>query len=217
MTPAEALTTACLVAVAGLLVADRREAAAGRIAAKMAASTGFVAVALALGATNTVYGRWVLGALLLGWVGDALLLSSAPRAFLAGLGAFLLSHLLYVGAFASGALSLPVAAIALAPALAVGVVVLRWLLPHVPAGFKAPVTAYVVVILGMCVAAAGHAGATGRYAVLGGALLFAASDVSVASDQFVRRAYVNRLWGWPAYFVAQLVLAWSVQGGRLFG
>lgn len=210
MAPAEALTAACLVAVAGLLIADRREAAAGRIVAKMAASTGFLAVALALGATDTVYGRWVLGALLLGWLGDALLLSDAPRAFLAGLGAFLLSHLLYVGAFASGALSLAAAAVAVVPALAVGVVVLRWLLPQVPADFRAPVTAYVVVILGMCVAAAGHAGASGRLAVLAGALLFAASDVSVARDQFVRRVYVNRLWGWPAYFVAQLMLAWSV-------
>lgn len=78
------------------------------------------------------------------------------------------------------------------------------------ANFKAPVVAYVVVILGMCIAAAGHAFADTRFAGLAGALLFAASDLSVARDRFVRQAYVNRLWGWLTYFAAQLVLAWSV-------
>jgi hypothetical protein len=68
----------------------------------------------------------------------------------------------------------------------------------------------VVVILGMCVTAAGHAYASERWAVLLGALLFTASDLSVARDRFVRQGYINRLWGWPTYFVAQMVLAWTV-------
>jgi len=91
-----------------------------------------------------------------------------------------------------------------------GAGVLRWLLPHAPKEFKSPVLAYVVVILCMCVAAAGHAFAAQRWDVLAGALLFAASDISVARDRFVAAGYVNRLWGWPTYFVAQLVLAWTV-------
>lgn len=204
------LTVACLACVAALLVADRRDLVVGRIVAKLAASTCFVLVAVGLDALGSTYGRFILGALLLGWLGDALLLSRAPQAFMAGLAAFLLSHVLFAVAFAAGALSLPAMAVAAVLAIAFGAVVLRWLLPHVPANFKAPVVAYVVVILGMCTMAAGHAVASQRWAVLSGALIFTVSDLAVARDRFVRQGYVNRLWGWPTYFGAQLVLAWTV-------
>ncbi len=205
-----ALTLACLASVVALLVADRRGLAVWRVVAKLAASTFFVGVAIALDAQHSPYGRLILGALLLGWLGDALLLARASQAFMAGLTAFLLSHLLFAAAFASGALSLWAMTIASVLAVVVGGVVLRWLLPHVPGPFKAPVIAYVVVILAMCVTAAGHAWAAQRWAVLAGALLFTASDISVARDRFVRQGYVNRLWGWPTYFAAQLVFAWTV-------
>lgn len=205
-----ALTVACLVAVLALLVADWRGLAAGRVVAKLTASTCFVLVAVTLGALEFVYGQWIVGALVLGWLGDALLLSRAPQAFMVGLAAFLLSHVLYAVAFASGSLSMPAMAVTAVLALVFGFGVLRWLLPHTPGNFKGPVIAYVVVILGMCVAAAGHAHASGRWAVLAGALLFTASDISVARDRFVEQSWVNRLWGWPTYFAAQLVLAWTV-------
>ena len=204
------LTVACLAAVAVLLVADRRGLSLWRGIAKLAASTCFVLIAVSLGALSFTYGQLIVGALVLGWLGDALLLSRAPKAFMAGLAAFLLSHLLFTVAFWSGGLSVPAMAIASVPVLVLGWLVLRWLLPHTPGNFKAPVLAYVVVILGMCVAAAGHAHASERWAVLVGALLFTASDLSVARDRFVRQAFVNRLWGWPTYFVAQVVLAWTV-------
>ena len=205
-----ALTFACLVSVLVLLLVDRREWPLGRVIAKLAASTCFVGVAISLGATGSTYGQLILGALVLGWMGDALLLSRAPKAFMAGLGAFLLSHVLFAAAFFSGARSAQAMVIGAVAAVVFGVGVLRWLLPHAPKEFKGPVLAYVVVILCMCVAAAGHAFAAQRWDVLAGALLFAASDISVARDRFVAPGYVNRLWGWPTYFVAQLVLAWTV-------
>jgi hypothetical protein len=37
-----------------------------------------------------------------------------------------------------------------------------------------------------------------------------ASDVAVARDRFVAPSVGNRLWGLPLYFVAQLLLAWTV-------
>ena len=43
-----------------------------------------------------------------------------------------------------------------------------------------------------------------------GALLFFASDLSVARDVFVHRTFVNRLWGLPLYYAAQLCLAATV-------
>jgi len=205
-----ALSVACLVSVLLLLVADHRGSGVGRVVTKLGASTCFVLVAVSLGAWASTYGKLILGALVLGWLGDALLLSRAPKAFMGGLASFLLSHLLFAAAFLSGALSMPAVLGAAVAAVLFGAVVLRWLMPHAPQEFKGPVLAYVVVILCMCVAAAGHAFASQRWAVLVGALLFTASDLSVALDRFVRQGFGNRLWGWPTYFAAQLVLAWTV-------
>jgi uncharacterized membrane protein YhhN len=207
-----ALTGCCLACVAALLLAERAGSRWGRVLLKLGASSSFVAVAVSLGAPGSVYGRWMLAALLLGWLGDALLLSRQPPAFLAGLGAFLLSHLCFALAFLGGALSTLAIGIASVAALAFGAGVQRWLEPHLTAGFRWPVRAYVAVILLMCVAAAGHAAAAGRWAVLAGALLFALSDLAVARDRFVHAGFANKLWGWPTYFGAQLLLAWTVAG-----
>ncbi len=216
------LTVACIASVLVLLAVDRLGSQVWRAAAKMAASTFFVLIAVSLGAHASTYGQFILAALLLGWLGDALLLSRAPKAFMGGLAVFLLSHVLFAAAFLSGGLSgvlsgaLSVPAMGAAGVLAAvfGTFVLRWLLPHTPGDFKGPVSAYVLVILGMCVAAAGHAFGSQRWAVLVGALLFALSDISVARDRFVRPGHVNRLWGWPSYFLAQVVLAWTVAGSH---
>lgn len=205
-----ALSLGCLACVAALLLAERAGSRWGRVLFKLGASSCFVGVAVALDAHRSGYGQLLLAALLLGWLGDALLLSRQPRAFLAGLAAFLLSHLCFALAFLSGPLSATALGLAAALALAFGAGVQRWLGPHLTAGFRWPVRAYVAVILLMCVAAAGHAAAAGRWAVLVGALLFALSDLAVARDRFVKASFVNKLWGWPTYFAAQLLLAWSV-------
>lgn len=212
MTLPIALTLACAACVLALLVADRQRWLVGRAVFKLGASTCFVSLAIALGAMGSPYGVLILGALLLGWLGDALLLSRRSGAFMAGLGAFLLSHGLFAAAFASGALAWPAMGVALVLAVIIGAALLRWLWPNTPAGFKWPVLAYVVVILAMCVVAAGHALAHARAIVLLGALLFAVSDIAVARDRFVRPSPLNHLWGWPTYFSAQLLLGWSVVG-----
>ena len=76
----------------------------------------------------------------------------ASKAFMGGLAAFLLSHVLFAVAFLSGVLSSQAMGVAAVVVAVFGAGVLRWLLPHTPKEFKAPVLAYVVVILGMCVA-----------------------------------------------------------------
>lgn len=210
MTLPTALTAACAMFVIAQLVVDRLQWPLARMITKLGASTCFVALAIALGAMESRYGQWVLGALLLGWLGDALLLGQRSAAFMAGLAAFLLSHGLYATAFAAGPLSWPAMGVALLLAVAAGFGVLRWLLPHTPRAFKRPVLAYVGVILAMCVAATGHAVATGRWTVLLGAVLFAISDIAVGRERFVRSSPTNHLWGWPTYFGAQVLLAWSV-------
>jgi uncharacterized membrane protein YhhN len=207
---ADALTLACLTAVAGLLLAERFAWPFARTVFKMGASSAFVLVALALDAPASIYGRLILAALVLAWLGDAVLVSRRRDAFLAGLGAFLLAHLCFALAVVVEAFPLAPFLVALAPALASGIPVLRWLWPHLRAADRGPVAAYVAAILVMCAAAAGYGAATGHWRVLPGAVMFAASDIAVARDRFVAKGFRNKVWGLPAYYVAQLLLAWSI-------
>lgn len=150
-------------------------------------------------------------ALALSVVGDLALISTQKRWFLAGLGAFLLAHVGYVVAFA--ALGISEAAGLGAAVVAVGFAagVWRWLGPHV-GGMARPVQAYVLVICAMMCTAAGVAavGGPGRLGVLLGALVFAASDLCVARQRFIKQEPLNRVIGLPLYYGAQLWLAWSV-------
>ena len=45
-----------------------------------------------------------------------------------------------------------------------------------------------------------------------GAVSFYASNISVARNQFVAPGRVNRMWGLPLYYLAQVLLA-STAGG----
>lgn len=205
-----ALTIGCLLAVAGLLVAERRNLGAARGLAKVAASTAFVLLALSLHAAATSYGQLVLLALVLSWIGDVFLLSQRSAPFLAGLGSFLLAHVAYSVAFATGALSSSAFLVGLIFASVIGVITLRWLWGRLDAAYKVAVTAYVIAIVAMCTMAIAHSAASHSWLVAVGAMAFAASDISVARDRFVVSAFLNKAWGLPVYYCAQLLLAWSI-------
>jgi uncharacterized membrane protein YhhN len=201
---------ATLIALALLLVSEARGSRAGVWVWKPLASTGFVATALAAGALDTSYGRWVVVALVLSWWGDVLLIPRARAAFALGLASFLAGHLAFAGGFVARGVSLPwllaTAIVLLLPAL----VVLRWLAPHVPDALRLPVRAYVVAISSMVACAFGtwaHAGGGG---LLLGALMFFVSDLAVARERFVAHGFVNKTWGLPLYYGGQLFLAASV-------
>jgi uncharacterized membrane protein YhhN len=127
--------------------------------------------------------------------------------FQLGIGAFLAAHLSYAVAF----LHFPTDPTVLALSAVVFVVAagwaIRWLRPHVPAAFRWPVRAYVLVITLMAVAAFGAWGGGGPPTIALGALGFAISDLAVARDRFVSAGFVNSAWGLPLYFAAQLLLA----------
>lgn len=211
---AELLSALCLLAVSALLVAETRKYAAMRAVAKTLASLAFVGVAVALDATASTHGRLILGALLLSLLGDVLLLSQRSRAFLAGLVAFLLAHLLYAVAFLRLGVSPEATGAAAVAALLVAIGVLRWLWPSLGPAWRAPVATYVVVIMMMCTLAIGHAGPSGVWSIALGAVAFAASDLAVAREKFVRASFTNKAWGLPLYYAAQLLLAWSVVAGH---
>ena len=197
-----------VVAVAALLYSEANGHRVGVWIAKPLASTGFVCAAVAAGALDTSYGKLVLLALVLSWLGDVLLIEA--RTFLPGLVSFLMGHLAFAVAF----LALGVAPLV---ALATGALLLlpmrmaqRWLSPHVPLKMQVPVQAYMGVISVMVLCAAGAAWAAGMPAILVGAAAFYVSDLAVARQRFVEKSFTNKLWGLPLYYGAQLVLAWTV-------
>lgn len=198
-------------AVACLLVAEWADVAVARAAAKMAAASSFVALALERGALESDFGLVLLVGLVLCWIGDACLLSAGrSRAFLAGIGAFLLGHLAYAVAFvrlgldASGLIVGAVAVTLFAAAT------LRWLWPALPGDFRMPVVAYLGVISVMMATAIGATWAGAPLSIMVGATVFAFSDLFVARDRFVREGFINAAIGLPAYFGAQMLLAASI-------
>lgn len=219
-----ALTIGSALACALLVAAEWRGMAALRIAAKLAASAMFVAVGVqALGAGHGIrHARFVeamFAGLVLGAIGDACLLAADKRWFLAGLGVFLLGHLAYVAGIAmiEPAALWPGDAgwLAVAP-VGAGLAALAMLWPRL-GSLRLPVIAYVAAISVMVVAAIAAArGAAlpvpNRHRLVIGASLFFVSDLAVARDRFVARTFTNKLWGLPAYYSGQLLIAWSIAG-----
>jgi uncharacterized membrane protein YhhN len=210
MDPASTSIVVCAVAVVGLLLAEHRHSQAGKWLTKPVASAAFVALALASGALESVYGRLLLVGLLLCLVGDILLIPERrPAVFRAGVFAFLSGHLAYAAAFLTRPLSTTWMLVAAALILLVLWQVWHWLRSALPRDMRVPVQAYFAVIGAMSILACGVTGAGGPAAVAVGALAFTASDISVARDRFVRPQFVNRAWGLPLYYAAQVLLALS--------
>jgi uncharacterized membrane protein YhhN len=188
----------CALACAVLVVAEWKHLATARVIAKVIASLAFLGLGLSAQPHS-----WIVVGLALGVVGDIALLSE--RGFLLGLGAFLLGHIAYVIAFATvlpptqwwtwwALLPITVASIAL---------VLLW--PRL-GSLRIPVIAYVLVIVAMTIGAL----AIDTVPLTPGALLFFASDLSVARDKFVGASFTNKLWGLPAYYLGQILIAYSL-------
>jgi uncharacterized membrane protein YhhN len=173
--------TAWVVVHVGALVFHERRQGTGRARAhKTAASLGFVALALALGAPGGgAFGGALLAGLVLSAVGDVALAFPGERPFMAGLVAFLLGHIAYIVAAAARVpvLEWP----ALWSILPVGgsAAATVWLWPHL-GSMRAPVLAYVTAITVMVIGALAVLAREGTAALLFGlgAVLFYASDLA---------------------------------------
>ncbi len=160
---------------------------------------------------------WLAAALLLGALGDLCLAYDGDRAFMAGLTAFLLSHIAYVVLF--WPMADPVLIWAEAWRLAC-VGVLAVLVPAFilalrrPAGSLAlPVAVYGLVIGIMGVTALAVADAV----IFLGAALFLSSDTALAAEKFLivsGRPFgrLLRLFVWASYYAAQFVFTLAVAG-----
>lgn len=171
-----------------------------------------LATAVALEPADPAVRAWFVLALALSLAGDVALL--APRAFVAGLAAFLLAHVAYTVGFLVGGLAPPAVAIGaaamLAFDLAVGPRLLRALRAGGRAGLAWPVAAYIAAISAMVAAAAGSL----DFVALAGAVLFAASDTLLAEVRFVRRVRGGDVATMVLYHLGQgmLVLSLALAG-----
>lgn len=198
----------CAVAVAGLLWAEYRRSRTGLWLTKPVASLAFIWAGVAAGALDSSYGQLMLLGLVLCLLGDLLLIPhDRPAVFRAGVFAFLAGHVAYSVAFITRPLDpFGLAAGAVLLAVVVGGS-LSWLAGSLPRDMAWPVRIYMVVIGVMATLACGVSAAGGPWAVAAGALAFTASDLSVARDRFVQHEFLNRAWGLPLYYAAQLLLA----------
>lgn len=196
------------------VVADWRKWQTVRWFSKLAASTAFVALAVSNGATGSQYGRLLLLALIFSWVGDALLLSLRNDFLLAGIVSFFFANAAFAVAFVSQPLDQAWLAIALAIFSAAGLAFLYWLWPYLARLYKIMVPVYLAAITLMTSLAISVSVASMSPLLAIGAITFITSDISVARDRFVARSVVNKAWGLPLYYIAQLLFSMSVISHR---
>lgn len=203
----------CMGAVALLLAAEYSGQRRLKWLTKPAASAAFIGLALSEGALGAgAFGLFLLAGLVLCAAGDVLLIPRAERWFLAGMGAFALGHGAYIAAFLSQSpQAKPLVFAAALAMIVVGAAVLRTLWGKL-GPMRAPVAVYIAIISAMVIASVAASPVSGGYAwaLVAGAVGFAASDIAVARDQFIAQSIRNKLWGLPLYYGSQLVLAASV-------
>jgi len=161
---------------------------------------------------------WFVAALVACLAGDVLLMLPSDL-FVAGLGAFLVGHLLYIGGllqppsppgvppFAFSTAGLVVAAfVAVAYGIVPATLIFRALVRDGQRALVPPVAVYLVVILVMAVLAAN----VGVPMALAGAALFVASDTILAVNRFVRPLPHGNVAVHVTYHLAQGLLVLSL-------
>jgi len=154
--------------------------------------------------------RWLVFAALLWSLGGDLWLVF-PGGFVPGLLNFLVAHVLYIAALASGGSTVLV----LLPFLAGGLAMLAYLWPHL-GKHRIPVLVYVAVIVGMGWQAAARALAPGvpepsGTLALAGAIVFMVSDGVLATDRFAAPFAAGDGVVMVTYYTAQILIALSVR------
>ncbi|MFI5210536.1 MAG: lysoplasmalogenase [Gemmatimonadales bacterium] len=174
-----------------------------------------IAILLLLAATGTSphgprYQLAIVAGLSCSLVGDVMLMLPGDR-LVPGLAAFLVAHLAYLVAFASG-IPFGSAPALLIPLLLIGALLLRLLWPGL-GSYRGPVLAYTVAILLMVWSALGRnsvAPGTGALLAAAGAALFMLSDSILALNRFRRPFPGAQVAIMTSYVAAQAMIALSV-------
>jgi uncharacterized membrane protein YhhN len=208
------LVMGAAVLLAGVLFFEKRENRKGLVPTKTLLSCLFVLTAVLQPHPSFRYTHFIIAGLVFCLGGDLFLALPQRKMFLWGLVAFLVGHLFYIVAFSAvGRLTLWTGT-GVVLFCVIGGCVYRWLKPHLGA-MKGPVVCYILVITVMMsgawgVLANGRLNLPARIMVFAGAFFFYLSDVFVARDRFVKKAFLNRVMGLPLYYTGQFLLAFSV-------
>jgi uncharacterized membrane protein YhhN len=170
------------------------------------------ALSFAQPGVNAVYTMWILVGLILSMVGDVALMFPSQRAFLAGLVAFLLAHVVYTVVFTvTNGFHWPdlVTGVIL---LAIAAAVFRLLRPGL-GRMQVPVAFYILIICLMVNRALSTLfgetfGSTAAWLVSIGAFLFWISDLMLGINRFRQAFSWNRI-SLAFYYGGQLLIALS--------
>ncbi|MFC1976337.1 lysoplasmalogenase [Chloroflexota bacterium] len=166
-------------------------------------------IAIQGSAATPFYKFAIIAGLICSIVGDTLLMPTIDR-FIPGLIAFLIAHLFYITAFASG-ISFGLSW-SLVPLAIYGIAIYAILSPSL-GQLKLPVATYIVVILVMGWLAWERWSQTGQndaLLALLGAILFVISDSILAIHRFRGPYKLGRALNLSTYFAAQCLIAGSV-------
>lgn len=209
------MTTASVIAFAAfavLALGDWVAVARGNRQAeyifKPAALAALVTAAVVLDPAHGPQRWWFAGALALSLAGDVFLMLPSDR-FVPGLASFLVAHLAYSAGLSLTSEGLGLLALGAAAVLLVAVPLGRRIIGGArerDRRLTAPVSAYVVVISLMVVAATGTADPW----AIGGALLFYCSDAFIGWSRFVRPFRHHRLAIMVTYHAGQAGLVASL-------
>ena len=199
-----------LLAILGLYLPGWR---ALFLACKPLATAAILVLALRLPCAQPRYRHAVVAGLALGLLGDVLLILPGERAFMAGLGSFLLGHVAYLQAWRQRARLLAAAwPFVLYGVLACAVFAFLW--THLPAALRVPVAVYVIALAMMAAQAAAtwsrNLNRPSAFAAVGGAC-FLASDAILAVDRFALPFLAAQALLLALYWLAQSSIALSVR------
>jgi uncharacterized membrane protein YhhN len=203
-----ALTLLC-----GLLYFEKGENQTGRLLTKTPLSALFIIAALMQPHPLASFFYFMLIGLIFCMAGDICLVFPQKAMFLTGLVAFLVGHIGYTIAFFHTAAIHQLAWIGFLVVLLAGGWIYFWLKPHL-GSMKRPVLLYIIFISLMVggawtVIGDANLSKSGRILVFAGAVLFYFSDLFVARQRFIKKAYLNRFFGLPLYYLGQYLLAFS--------
>ncbi|GJJ69386.1 hypothetical protein EMPS_01732 [Entomortierella parvispora] len=170
-------------------------------------------VAATSAVVHTTYTKAMMGAFVLGWIGDVLLIPH--KGFLPGLASFLAGHAAFMVAFTFHGQDAVARQKALGFIVAMAAVVGPWLLPKIKNKImRTAVIAYMLVISGMVMTAFGSINCGREFLPerILGALLFFFSDLFVARQHFVHKTVLNKWIGLPLYYIGQILLASTLRG-----
>lgn len=210
----EIILVVAVFLLAGLLFFEKKESTKGLLIVKPLLSLLFLIAALLQTHLNMTYFYIVFAGLVLCLIGDVcLIFFFNKKVFTAGLGAFLVGHILYTIAFFTCGAPGAILWVTIVACLVLSIVVFSWLKPHLGT-MLGPVIAYIVIISAMVIGASALKSnpmldITGKILVYGAAIIFYVSDIFVARHRFVKKEFINRAMGLPMYYAAQFMIAFS--------